>query len=161
VKYDNNSASLNAQGGCQSYRQNYLDLDPTYTDAYGQPLLRMTMDWYKHEHKQSAFMVEKLGQIAKAMDAKQFTTALLPEHYDIVPYQSTHNVGGAVMGADPRTSVVNKYGQSWDASNVFVLGASSFPQNAGYNPTGTLGALAYHTMDAVVKRYIKSPGRLA
>jgi len=161
VKYYNNSASLNAQGGCQSYRQNYLDLDPTYTDAYGQPLLRMTMDWYKHEHKQSAFMVEKLGQIAKAMDAKQFTTGLLPEHYDIVPYQSTHNVGGAVMGADPRTSVVNKYGQSWDASNVFVLGASSFPQNAGYNPTGTLGALAYHTMDAVVKRYIKSPGRLA
>jgi len=161
AKYYNNSASLNAQGGCQSYRQNYLDLDPTYTDAYGQPLLRMTMDWYKHEHKQSAFMVEKLGQIAKAMDAKQFTTGLLPEHYDIVPYQSTHNVGGAVMGADPRTSVVNKYGQSWDTSNVFVLGASSFPQNAGYNPTGTLGALAYHTMDAVVKRYIKSPGSLA
>jgi gluconate 2-dehydrogenase alpha chain len=161
VKYYNNSASLNAQGGCQSYRGNYLDLDPTYSDAYGQPLMRMTMDWYKHEHKQSAFMVEKLNQIGKAMGAKITAAAPLPEHYDIVPYQSTHNVGGAVMGSEPATSVVNPFGQSWDVSNVFVLGASSFPQNAGYNPTGTVGALAYHTMDAVVNRYLKSPGPLA
>jgi gluconate 2-dehydrogenase alpha chain len=57
--------------------------------------------------------------------------------------------------------MVNTFGQSWDVSNVFVLGASSFPQNAGYNPTGTVGALAYHTMDAVVNRYITSPGPLA
>jgi gluconate 2-dehydrogenase alpha chain len=161
AKYYNSTASMNAQGGCQSYRGNYLDLDPTYNDAYGLPLMRMTMDWYKHEHKQSAFMAQKLMEIAKAMGAKQAAVAQLPEHYNIVPYQSTHNVGGAVMGADPRTSVVNKYGQTWDVSNVFVLGASSFPQNAGYNPTGTVGALAYHTMDAVVNRYIKSPGALA
>jgi gluconate 2-dehydrogenase alpha chain len=161
VKYYNNAASLNAQGGCQSYRGNYLDLDPTYTDAYGQPLMRMTMDWYKHEHKQSAFMVEKLNAIGKAMGAKITAASALPEHYDIVPYQSTHNVGGAVMGTDPKTSVVNTFGQTWDVSNVFVLGASSFPQNAGYNPTGTVGALAYHTMDAVVNRYLKSPGPLA
>jgi len=161
VKYYNNSCSMNAQGGCQSYRGNYLDLDPTYTDQFGLPLMRMTMDWYKHEHKQSAFMVTKLNQIGKAMGAKQTVAAALPEHYDIVPYQSTHTVGGAIMGPDPSTSVVNKYCQSWDVSNLFVMGASAFPQNAGYNPTGTVGALAYHTMDAVVKRYIKAPGSLA
>ena len=51
----------------------------------------------------------------------------------IVPYQSTHNIGGAVMGTGPATSVVNKYLQSWDAHNVFVVGGSAFPQNAG-NP---------------------------
>jgi gluconate 2-dehydrogenase alpha chain len=41
------------------------------------------------------------------------------------------------------------------------LGASSFPQNAGYNPTGTVGGLAYHTTDAILKRYVKKPGPLA
>jgi gluconate 2-dehydrogenase alpha chain len=148
-------------GGCQSYRQNYLDLDPTYTDPYGLPLLRMTMDWYKHEHKQSAYMAPKLAQIGRAMGAKQTATSTIPEHYDIVPYQTTHNTGGAAMGADPRTSVVNKYCQSWDVPNVFVLGTSAFPQNSGYNPTGTVGALAYHTMDGVVNRYLKAPGPLA
>ena len=43
---------------------------------------------------------------------------------------------------------------------VGVFGASSFPQNAGYNPTGTVGGLAYHTTDAVLKRYVKKPGPL-
>jgi gluconate 2-dehydrogenase alpha chain len=45
--------------------------------------------------------------------------------------------------------------------NVFVTGASAFPQNAGYNPTGTIGALTYHAVDAILGRYVKSPGPLA
>ena len=43
------------------------------------------------------------------------------------------------MGTDPKTSVVNRYLQSWDASNLFVMGGAAFPQNPGYNPTGPLG----------------------
>lgn len=58
------------------------------------------------------------------------------------------------LGVDP------KYGQVWDVSNVFVSGASLFPQNAGYNPTGTVGALTYHTASAVLTRYLKAPGAL-
>src|SRR5262249_19203126 len=74
-----------------------------------------------------------------------------PAHYDCVPYQSTHNTGGAVMGADPATSVVNNYLQHWDAPNVFVVGACNFPQNAGFNPTGTVGALAYRAAEGILK----------
>ena len=68
--------------------------------------------------------------------------------------------GGTPMGTDPKTSVVNKYLQSWDAHNLFVLGASVFPQNAGYNPTGAVGALTYWAADAVVNKYLKNPGHL-
>jgi gluconate 2-dehydrogenase alpha chain len=64
------------------------------------------------------------------------------------------------MGTDPTKSAVNTYNQVWDVPNVFSLGASSFPQNAGYNPTGTVGALAYRTARAVVQRYVKNPGLL-
>jgi gluconate 2-dehydrogenase alpha chain len=46
-------------------------------------------------------------------------------------------------------------------SNVFSLGAGAFPQNAGYNPTGTLAALALHTGEAITTRYLRSPGPLA
>jgi gluconate 2-dehydrogenase alpha chain len=80
--------------------------------------------------------------------------------YSVVPYQSTHNTGGTVMGADPKTSVVNKYLQVWDVPNVFVTGASVFPQNAGKNPTGPVGALAYWMADALKTKYLKSPGAL-
>jgi gluconate 2-dehydrogenase alpha chain len=65
------------------------------------------------------------------------------------------------MGTDPKTTVVNRYLQAWDAHNLFVMGASVFPQNAGYNPTGTVGALAYWSANAITNRYIKSPGPLA
>jgi gluconate 2-dehydrogenase alpha chain len=65
------------------------------------------------------------------------------------------------MGSDPATSAVNRYLQSWDVSNLFVMGASAFPQNPGYNPTGTVAALAYWSAAAIRSRYLKSPGPLA
>ena len=75
--------------------------------------------------------------------------------YSVVPDQSTHNTGGAIMGADPKTSAVNKYLQSWDVPNVFVIGSSAFPQNAGYNPNGTVCALAFLAADAIISKYLK------
>ena len=65
------------------------------------------------------------------------------------------------MGSDPHASVVNRYGQSWDADNLFVLGGAVFPQNTSYTSTATMGALAYWAADAIVRRYVKSPGALA
>jgi gluconate 2-dehydrogenase alpha chain len=64
------------------------------------------------------------------------------------------------MGADPKDSVVNRYLQTWDADNLFIVGASVFPQNQSYNPTGTVGALAYWAADAITKQYLKNPGPL-
>jgi gluconate 2-dehydrogenase alpha chain len=105
-------------------------------------------------------MAKKVEAIAKALNPKSYTISQVSDHYSVVPYQSTHNTGGAIMGSDPSKSVVNTYQQVWDVPNVFSIGASSFPQNAAYNPTGTVGALAYRTVEAVVNRYVKSPGLL-
>jgi len=80
--------------------------------------------------------------------------------YSVVPYQTSHVVGGTAIGADPRTSVTNRYGQSWDVPNLFIAGASLFPQNTGYNPTLTVGAMTYWTVDAVKAQYLKAPGPL-
>jgi gluconate 2-dehydrogenase alpha chain len=78
--------------------------------------------------------------------------------YDITHYQTTHNVGGTMMGTSPADSAVNKYSQSWDLPNLFVTGAGLYPQNPGYNPTGTLAALAFLTADAIKSQYVKAPG---
>jgi gluconate 2-dehydrogenase alpha chain len=80
--------------------------------------------------------------------------------WNVTPYQTTHNTGGAIMGDNPKNSVVNRYLQSWDVPNVFSMGAGAFPQNAGYNPTATLAALAYMSADAIKSQYLKSPGPL-
>jgi gluconate 2-dehydrogenase alpha chain len=160
ARYYNRSFSVTSQGSVQAYRGNYLDLDPTYRDIYGQPLLRMTFDWGEHELKQIPFVQGIIRKIAAAAGANSTAIDTPGPHWDVVPYQSNHNTGGSIMGSDPSQSAVNKYGQTWDVSNVFVCGANLFPQNAGYNPTGTVGALAYHTASAVLKRYIKNPGPL-
>ena len=52
---------LGVQGGVQSYRDAYLDLDPTYKDKYGIPLLRMTFDWHENELKMSALPHREAG----------------------------------------------------------------------------------------------------
>ena len=44
--------------------------------------------------------------------------------------------------------------------NLFVTGATNFPQNAGYNPTDTVAALTYWMLDAVHKQYLRDPGPL-
>jgi gluconate 2-dehydrogenase alpha chain len=56
--------------------------------------------------------------------------------------------------------VVNRYLQSWDVPYVFVGGACAVPQNAGYNPTGTVGARAAWSAGAIRKMYLKAPSPL-
>ena len=154
---------VGSQGSVMSYRDNYLDLDPTYKDAWGQPLLRMTFDWKPNDIAMTQFIGAKVEQIAKAMNPKQMAMGFMKPgaHYDVRPYQSTHNTGGAIMGKDRATSVVNPFTQVWDVPNVFVMGACLFPQNFGYNPTGTVAALAYWAAANIRERYLKSPGALA
>jgi gluconate 2-dehydrogenase alpha chain len=154
------SFNFSSQGSSYATSGNHLDLDPTYSDRFGRPLLRMTFDFPDNDIRMSNYVVGKMEEIAKALKPRQYVPVRRTKPYNVVPYQSTHNTGGAVMGADPKTSAVNKYLQSWDVPNVFVIGASAFPQNAGYNPTGTVGALAFQAADAIRTQYLKSPGPL-
>ncbi|MFT4172577.1 MAG: GMC family oxidoreductase [Rhodocyclaceae bacterium] len=154
--------SIGTEGSVMAYRDVFLDLDPTYRDGYGQPLLRMTFDWRDNEIKMTQYVTERAVEVARLMNPKAFSAraSKAGEHYDLRPYQTTHTTGGAIMGERPDTSVVNKYLQSWDVPNVFVTGASAFPQNFAYNPTGTVGALAYWAAHAIREQYLKNPGPL-
>lgn len=141
------------------YRHHYLDLDPEYKDAFGIPLIRMTFDFEQQDIELVKFIAQKTKEIADGMGATTTQMNDVIKQYNIVPYQSTHNTGGTIMGSDPKTSVVNNYLQMWDADNVFICGASNFPHNGGYNPTGVVGALAYRTAEGVGK-YLQKGGAL-
>ena len=160
VRHYNHTSTINVHGGSVATRQNYLDLDPTYKDAWGLPLLRMTFDFPENDIKMSAYVTRKAIEIGEAMGGRLVVGSPRTGPYDITEYQTTHNTGGTIMGTDPSTSVVNRYLQSWDVANLFVIGASNYPQNACYNPSATLGALAYWSANAIVTKYLKSPGPL-
>src|ERR1700729_1874210 len=147
-------------GSMYSYRDVYLDLDPTYKDRFGRPLMRMTIDFHDNEIKMSAYLTDKYAEILQKAGAKQVVKQPRKGPYDVTTYQTSHLCGGAIMGDNPGNSALNRYLQSWDIPNLFVMGASAFPQNAGYNPTGTVGALAFWSAAAIRSQYLKSPGPL-
>jgi gluconate 2-dehydrogenase alpha chain len=161
AKWYNHAFSIGASGCNYAHRENFLDLDPNYKDALGRPLIRMSFNFHDNDYKLANYTSGVLGRIAKAMNPTAMSTpAGIKGDYSVVPYQSTHNTGGTMTGTDPKTSVVNRYLQSWDADNLFVMGASVFPQNASYNPTGLVGALAYWSANAITTQYLKKPGAL-
>jgi gluconate 2-dehydrogenase alpha chain len=160
ARHYGHTAGVGCHGASVAHRANYLSLDPTYKDAFGRPLLRLTFDFPENDRRMSRFVTDRAEEIARAMGGRRTSRGDLPDTYSIVPYQTTHNTGGAIMGTSPADSVVNRYLQSWQVPNLFVQGACVFPQNAGYNPTDTVGALAYWSVKALVERYLKQPGPL-
>jgi gluconate 2-dehydrogenase alpha chain len=159
-RYYNHTVNVGVHGSSMATRHNYLSLDPTYRDAYGQPLLRITFDFPGNDVRMANYVTDRVVEIAKLMGGELVVPSYRATPYSIVPYQTTHNTGGAIMGTDPQTSVVNRYLQSWDVPNVFVQGACAYPQNPGYNPTGTVGALVYWSAKAIREQYLKHPGPL-
>ena len=146
AKYFARHAAINAQTENLPYADQTIDLDPNVSDAWGLPAPRLTYDWRRpNELKRVEFMFKKVEELGHAMGAAHVwrspTSPGTP---------GAHHEGGTRMGNDPKTSVVNRYGQSWDIPNLFILGSSTFPSMSGFNPTLTIQALAYMS-DAINK----------
>ena len=156
AQYYTRHTALTGQTENLPYGDQMIDLDPHVRDAWGLPAPRMTYDWRRpNERARVEFVQKKMVEIGHAMDATLVWTA---------PFSpgspGAHHQGGARMGANPKESVVNKYSQSWDIPNLFVMGSATHPTMSGFNPTLTIQALAYMTADAIVNRYRKNPGSL-
>jgi gluconate 2-dehydrogenase alpha chain len=160
VEWRDKVAGIALSGEHLSYKHNFMDLDPTYTDKFGDPLLRFTLDWTEHEHKQRDFAAKLSAELGRAMGGKTDEYRPSRAKYNVINYQSTHIQGGAIMGASPESSVVSRNLQHWDVPNLWVIGASAFPQNASHNPTLTVLALTFWAADALINRYMKNPGKL-
>ena len=157
AKYFTRYAALLAQTENLAYADQTIDLDPNIRDEWGLPAPRLTYDWRRpNEMARVEFMLKKLEEVGRAMGANQVWRAPLGPGAP-----GGHHEGGTRMGSDPKNSVVNRYGQTWDIPNLFVVGSSTFPSMSGFNPTLTIQALAYMSADAIVNRYKKNPGPLA
>jgi choline dehydrogenase-like flavoprotein len=60
-------------------------------------------------------------------------------------------MGTCRIGDDPRTSVVNPDGRTWDIPNLWVCDGSLFPTSSGVNPSLTIQALACRIADRIVR----------
>lgn len=151
---------ITIQGDSLPFTGQTLDLDPTYTDRLGRPLLRLTFDFSDNDRAMYRFLAQRCAELMRRMNPTRTTVSAELEPFNIHEYNSTHITGGCTMGTSPAHSVTNKYGQLWDAPNVFVTGAALFPHNPGSNPSGTVAALTYMAAEALATRYFSDPGQL-
>ena len=131
-----------------TYERNYIDLDPVAKDPLGRPVARITYSFGAHEERAAAFYRARMTEWLKAAGASEvWGGAFAPSP------AASHSFGGARMGNDPATSVVDKWGFAHEVPNLAVLGGATFPTTGGRNPTGTIWATAWRTADHLVKNW--------
>ncbi len=126
----------------------FCELDPTVKDKWGIPVLRFHWKWSDHETRQAKHMQDTFAQLIEAMGGKVRAKPQTDGAKAIEPGgKIIHEVGGTVMGTDPKTSVTNQWCQTWDVKNLFVTDGGPFCSNADKNPTLTIMALAWRASD--------------
>ena len=124
----------------------YAELDPKVKDKFGIPVLRFHWKWSQHELGQAAHMQKTAAEIIDAMGGRY---SMQPQSGEKAIKQGgiiIHEVGGAIMGNDPKKSVTNSFGQCWDMKNLFITDGATLCSNADKNPTLTIMALAWRSV---------------
>jgi choline dehydrogenase-like flavoprotein len=123
-------------------------------DRWGIPVLRFHWKWTDHELKQVKHMQETFRALIAEMGGQVFSPMPTAEQgYGIAPGgRIIHELGGARMGNDAKTSVVNRFCQAHDVKNLFVTDGAPFVSQADKNPTWTILALAWRAADYIVEQ---------
>ncbi|ODU81905.1 MULTISPECIES: GMC oxidoreductase [unclassified Novosphingobium] len=131
---------------CVPRATNRLTLDRNKTDANGLPQLKVDFAFGKEEHA-------ALAQ-AKAEAAEMLTAAggkvIMGFDHPGPGGTAIHEMGGARMGHDPKTSVLNQWSQSHDIANLFVTDGAQMASSACQNPSLTYMALTARAAHAAV-----------
>ncbi|HEY6060105.1 MAG TPA: GMC family oxidoreductase [Gemmatimonadales bacterium] len=134
--------------------QSYCEIDPDTVDRWGIPVLRFHWKWADHEIKQVKHMQDTFEALIHEMGGTlMWKKGTAENDYGISSGGSIiHELGGARMGADPKTSVANPDCQAWDVKNLFLTDGGPFVSQADKNPTWTILALAMRTSEGISKK---------
>lgn len=142
-RWQGTRVSLACHGEMLPSPNKFVELDPEVKDKWGIPVLKIHHPVEAHDmamYKYVRQTYEELFHAAKATDIS------LPEGPD-KPGHSIHEMGTVHMGDDAKTSVLNKFNQSWDVKNLFVTDAASFASGTHKNPTLTIMALSWRAAE--------------
>ena len=113
---------------------NRITLHPSRRDQYGLPVPVITYHHHPNTHAMLEYALPCAARVYNALGATDILNIV-----DVFP--STHNMGVARMGEDPRTSVCNRFGRTHDVENLYISDGSVFPSSGCENPTLTIVSL--------------------
>jgi choline dehydrogenase-like flavoprotein len=128
---------MTAFGEILPNHDNKVTLDKDKKDKWGLPVLAMDADIGTNEKNMRKDMANDAAEMLEAAGVKNVKTH--DDRYDIG--QGIHEMGAARMGRDPKTSVLNKHNQVWDAQNVFVTDGACMASSSCVNPSLTYMAM--------------------
>lgn len=137
---------LVAFADCVPRATNRLSLDRTRTDANGLPLLKIAFAFGKEEHAALAQAKAEAAEMLQAAGGRVIAGGDTPG----AGGTAIHEMGGARMGHDPATSVLNKWSQAHDVANLFVTDGAQMSSSACQNPSLTYMALTARACAAAV-----------
>ncbi|MBO9153874.1 GMC oxidoreductase [Chitinophaga sp. GCM10012297] len=142
---------LGGFGECLPYEDNYVALDNSQKDAWGQPVLRFNAEFKENEAKMRKDMMNDAAEMLEAAGIKDVKT------YDrgSWPGMAIHEMGTARMGRDPKTSILNGFNQVHSVPNVFVTDGAAMTSASCVNPSLTYMALTARAADHAVKELKK------
>ncbi|MGN6207848.1 GMC oxidoreductase [Asticcacaulis sp.] len=147
-KYGLWSVGFNVFGECLPYLDNTITLHPTKVDRFGVPQALFNVTYRDNEKK---MMADGVRQGRAMMEAAGLIN-ISAEEKPHIPGDSIHEMGGACMGKDPRTSVTNAWNQLHDAPNVFVTDGAAMASTSCVNPSLTFMAFTARAADHAVKQ---------
>ena len=120
---------------------------PTQRDAWGIPTLHIDVAWSENELAMHRDMAESAAELLEAAGATDIVRRTTPS----TPGNANHEMGGARMGRDRRTSVLNAWNQAHEVRNLFVTDGACMSSSACQNPSLTYMALTARAVDHAVR----------
>ncbi|UYZ61656.1 GMC oxidoreductase [Hymenobacter weizhouensis] len=142
---------LTGFGETLPYHDNRVTLDKTKKDKWGLPVLAIDATIRENELKMRVDMMKDAQEMLEKAGLKNVKT----ENGGYVLGGGIHEMGTARMGRDPKTSVLNKHNQVWDAPNVYVTDGACMTSAACQNPSLTYMALTARAADHAVSELKK------
>ncbi len=133
------------------YHDNKVTLDKTKKDKWGLNILAIDCELKDNEKKMRKDMLNDAIEMLEAAGVKNVKGL----EGDGSPGRGIHEMGTARMGNDPKTSVLNKWNQVWDAKNVFVTDGAAMVSASCQNPSLTYMALTARAVDYAVSELKK------
>ena len=133
------------------YHENKITLSKTVKDKWGLPVLDFDCEWKENERKMRVDMQNDAIEMLTAAGVKN----VKGRDGDGTIGRGIHEMGTARMGHDPKTSVLNKWNQVWDAPNVFVTDGACMTSANCVNPSLTYMALTARAADHAVSELKK------
>lgn len=142
---------LGGFGESLPYHENKVTIDKSKKDKWGLPVLAIDCEFKENETKMREAMKNDAAEMLEAAGMKNIVT------YDngSTPGMAIHEQGTARMGSDPKTSVLNKWNQMHEVSNVFVTDGACMPSIGCQNPSLTFMALTARAADYAVSELKK------